>query len=97
MFSAMLILLLLPSLDRSRVRSNAFKPINKFFFWLFVANFFLLGWIGGNHAEEPFITIGQICTTFYFSYFLIIIPTLGVIENTLMDIATSSNKSNTPF
>jgi ubiquinol-cytochrome c reductase cytochrome b subunit len=92
MFSAMLILLLLPILDQSRVRSNAFRPVNRLFFWLFVANFFLLGWIGGNHAEEPFITIGQICTTFYFSYFLIIMPLNGIIENTLMDIATSSNR-----
>lgn len=89
MFSAMLILLLLPILDISRIRSNAFKPINKFFFWLFVANFFLLGWIGGNHAEEPFITIGQVCTAFYFSYFLIITPIISVLENTLMDIATT--------
>jgi ubiquinol-cytochrome c reductase cytochrome b subunit len=100
MFSAMLILLLLPILDVSRVRSNAFKPINKFFFWLFVANFFLLGWIGGNHAEEPFITIGQICTTFYFSYFLIIVPMIGILENTLMDIATTrvsqSDQPNSP-
>lgn len=92
MFSAMLILLLLPILDQSRVRSNAFRPVNRLFFWLFVANFLLLGWIGGNHAEEPFITIGQICTTFYFSYFLIIMPLNGIIENTLMDIATSSNR-----
>lgn len=89
MFSAMLILLLLPILDKSKIRSNAFKPINKFFFWLFVANFFLLGWIGGNHAEEPFITIGQVCTAFYFSYFLIITPIISVLENTLMDIATT--------
>jgi ubiquinol-cytochrome c reductase cytochrome b subunit len=92
MFSAMLILLLLPILDKSKVRSNAFKPISKFFFWLFVANFFLLGWIGGNHAEEPFITIGQICTTYYFSYFLIITPIISMMENTLMDIVTSFNK-----
>jgi ubiquinol-cytochrome c reductase cytochrome b subunit len=92
MFSAMLILLLLPILDRSRIRSNAFKPISKFFFWLFVVNFFLLGWIGGNHAEEPFITIGQICTTYYFSYFLIITPVITTIENTLMDIVTSFKK-----
>jgi ubiquinol-cytochrome c reductase cytochrome b subunit len=81
MFGAILITLILPIVDRSKIRSNAFKPISRFFFWLFIANFFLLGWIGGNHAEEPFITIGQICTIFYFSYFLIIIPVLSKVEN----------------
>ena len=88
MFGAILIVLILPIVDVSRIRSNAFKPISKFFFWLFIANFFLLGWIGGNHAEEPFITTGQICTVFYFAYFLIIIPILSRIENILMDLAT---------
>jgi len=88
MFGAILIILMLPIIDKSRIRSNAFKPISKFFFWLFIVNFFLLGWIGGNHAEEPFITIGQICTIFYFAYFIIIIPVLSKIENILMDLAT---------
>lgn len=91
MFAAILILLALPILDVSRIRSNAFRPIMKFFFWLFVANFLLLGWIGGNHAEEPYITIGQVCTIFYFSYFLILVPAIGIIENTLIDLATKKN------
>jgi len=97
MFAAILILLVLPILDISKVRSNAFRPIMKFFFWLFVANFLILTWIGGNHAESPYIFIGQISTIFYFSYFLIIIPTVGFIENTLIDLATKQNYScNSP-
>lgn len=88
MFSSMLVLLTLPILDKSRFRSNAFKPFSKFFFWLFIANLLLLGWIGGNHAEEPFITIGQLCTVYYFSYFLIIIPLISRFENYLSDLAT---------
>jgi len=87
MFSAILILLALPILDISRVRSSAFRPLSKFFFWLFVANFLLLLWVGGQHVEEPFITLGQIGTFFYFAYFLIIIPAIGFIENTLFDLA----------
>ncbi|RKP13628.1 cytochrome b/b6 [Piptocephalis cylindrospora] len=67
MFGAIVILLLLPILDTSRIRSKAFSPLNKFFFWIFVS----------NHAEEPFIFIGQICTLFYFAYFLILIPIIG--------------------
>ena len=96
MFAAIVILLALPILDVSRVRSNAFRPVSKFFFWLFVANFLILGWIGGNHAEEPFITIGQVSTVFYFSYFLILVPGIGIIENTLIDLATKKNTINSP-
>lgn len=92
MIAAILILLALPILDMSRIRSNAFRPINKFLFWLFVANFFLLGWIGGNHAEEPFITIGQICTAFYFSYFLILVPVTSIAENILADPSPASGR-----
>jgi ubiquinol-cytochrome c reductase cytochrome b subunit len=100
MFAAILILFALPFLDVSRVRGNAFKPIIRFFFWIFVANFWILAWIGGNHAEEPFITIGQYSTIFYFSYFLIIVPITGFIENTLIDLATlnkTSRNSPPPF
>jgi ubiquinol-cytochrome c reductase cytochrome b subunit len=91
MFAAILILLALPILDTSRIRSNAFRPIMKFFFWLFVSNFLILMWIGGQHAEAPFIFIGQISTFFYFFYFIFIIPVVGYIENTLIDLASKNN------
>src|SRR5690606_33659527 len=94
MVAAILILLATPFLDTSRIRSMQFRPIMKFFFWLFVVNFLILGWIGANHPEEPLVTIGQISTVFYFSYFLIILPVVGIIENTLFDLATKETKSN---
>ena len=40
-------------------------------FWLLVANCFLLTWIGGRPVEDPYILLGQIFTTFYFSFFII--------------------------
>jgi ubiquinol-cytochrome c reductase cytochrome b subunit len=46
--------------------------------------------LGGEHVENPFILVGQISTAFYFAYFLIIVPAIGVIENTMMDLATQS-------
>ena len=51
-------------------------------------------WIGSQHPTEPFVTIGQVATTLYFSWFLIIVPVTGIIENTLMDIALPYNKEN---
>jgi len=90
MFSAILILLLLPILDTSRIRSSAFSPLRKLFFWLFVANLLILLWIGGQHVEEPFNTVGQLSTAFYFVYFLFFIPLIGFIENTLLDISLTN-------
>jgi len=88
MLGSLLILLLMPILDTSRVRGSQFRPLMRFAFWVFVTDFFLLMFIGSQHAEEPYITIGAIATALYFGWFLVIVPVVGVIENTLMDIAT---------
>ena len=88
MLGSLLILLLMPLVDTSRVRGSQFRPLMRFAFWVFVTDFFLLMYIGSQHAEEPYITIGAIATGLYFGWFLVIVPVVGIIENTLMDIAT---------
>lgn len=56
-----------------------------------------------HHVEEPYTTIATIATIYYFSYFIIIIPIVGIIENTLIDIAldnklwTWNEKKNKPL
>jgi ubiquinol-cytochrome c reductase cytochrome b subunit len=67
MFGAILVLLALPVLDTSKVRGLQFKPISKFLFWIFIANFLTLMVLGAKHVETPFIEIGQLCTFFYFA------------------------------
>jgi quinol-cytochrome oxidoreductase complex cytochrome b subunit len=57
MFSSLLILLAMPIVDTSRVRGSQFRPLMRWAFWLFVANFFVLMFIGSQHVEEPFITV----------------------------------------
>lgn len=74
MVLSILILILLPFIVKSEIRSGQFRPLYKILFWIFLFNCFLLGWIGGNPAETPFILIGQLCTVLYFSYFLVILP-----------------------
>jgi ubiquinol-cytochrome c reductase cytochrome b subunit len=88
MFGSLLILLILPLVDLSRIRGNQFRPAMKLAFWFFVVNFIILLWIGSQHPESPYLEIGQFSTAFYFLWFLFIVPVIGVIENTLMDIAT---------
>ena len=74
MILAILILLVLPYLRFNKnvevsVRSNDFKPFLNFYFWCFVFDTFLLGWIRQQIVEEPYILIGQLLTLFYFGYF----------------------------
>ena len=89
MFGSLLILLVLPFTDLSRIRGNSFRPAMKLAFWFFVVDFFILMWIGSQHPNEPYVTIGQAATALYFAWFLIIVPAIGVFENTLMDVATN--------
>lgn len=42
MFSSLLILLALPYLETSKVRSRQFRPLGKLMFWLFVGDFIVL-------------------------------------------------------
>jgi ubiquinol-cytochrome c reductase cytochrome b subunit len=89
MLGSLLILLAMPILDTSRVRGSQFRPLMRFAFWVFVTDFFLLMYLGSQHAEEPYITVGAIATAVYFAWFIVVVPVIGIVENTLMDIATS--------
>lgn len=92
MFGSLFILLILPLTDLSRIRGNQFRPAMKLAFWFFVVDFFILMWIGSQHPNSPYVEIGQVATTFYFAWFLLIVPFIGLSENTLIDVATSSKK-----
>jgi len=80
MFGSVLILVALPWLDRSPVRSGAFRPMFKWFFWLLVVDVLVLGYVGSQPPEPPWITVGRLGTLYYFAYFLVILPLLGYFE-----------------
>ena len=86
MGGALLMLVLLPWLNTSKVRSTAFRPIYRKLYWLSIANFFVLGWIGQNVVETPYIEVGQFTTAFYFAFFLIFVPALVKLEDLLQSI-----------
>nr|AIG53353.1 cytochrome b [Ctenotus schomburgkii] len=81
---SILILMLAPMLHTSKQRGNAFRPFSQILFWTLVSNIIILTWIGGQPVEDPFIIIGQIASTTYFIIFLILMPTVAKMENTLM-------------
>ena len=92
MFASLLILLVLPLTDFSRTRGNEFTPFSRIAFFSLVATFFILLAMGARHAEAPYIAIGQIATALYFSYFVLMVPAVSLIENTLADL-NQSNKT----
>jgi len=68
MFGAVAMLLILPWLDKSPVRSAMFRPLYKKLFWVFVVACLVLGYIGGKPPEQPYVFIGQIATFVYFAF-----------------------------
>ncbi len=80
MFSAVVILFVMPWLDTSKVRSAVYRPLYKVFFWLFVVNAVFLGWLGSQPAEGIYVSLAQGATAYYFAFFLIVLPLLGLIE-----------------
>lgn len=89
MFLSLLILLAMPLLDTSRIRGSQFRPFMRSAFWFFVANFFILMFIGGQHVESPYVEIGTAATAFYFAWFVVIVPMVGILENTIIDMNDS--------
>ena len=83
MLGSILILFVLPWLDTCKVRSCRFRPIYRQFYWIFIFNFIVLGWVGSKVPEGHYLIISRICTTYYFVHFLIILPILGMFEKTL--------------
>ena len=84
MFGSLIILLTIPFLNSSEIRSTAFRPIFKVCYWLLVIAFLLLGWVGQCPVEYPYTEIGIVSMIYYFLFFLIIIPFLGKIESYLV-------------
>ena len=83
MFAAIFVLVILPWLDTSKVRSTVFRPIYKQFYWFLVADVLILGYVGAMPAEGLYLLIARVATAYYFAHFLIILPFLGLKEKTI--------------
>ena len=84
--ASILILFFLPWLDTSKVRSGKFRPMFKWFYWLFVVNFILLMWYGAQTPDLKVIgnatvaDVSKLSVLYYFAYFLVVLPLLGRFE-----------------
>jgi len=87
MFGSIAVLFVLPWLDTSKVRSLRFRPLAQPFFVLFVLACLALGWCGAQLPDNPVfglpikvVDFSRILTAYYFGYFLVVLPVLGIIE-----------------
>jgi ubiquinol-cytochrome c reductase cytochrome b subunit len=83
MFASILLLFVLPWLDKSPVRSGSYRPLFKRFFWILVADVLILGWAGGSEATPLVVAVSQVATIYYFLHFLVILPIISRVETPL--------------
>jgi quinol-cytochrome oxidoreductase complex cytochrome b subunit len=80
MFAAIGVLIILPWLDRSPVRSATFRPIYKIMFWVFLFDCIALTYLGGKPADGIYVLLSRIFTGYYFFHFLLLLPALSIFE-----------------
>jgi ubiquinol-cytochrome c reductase cytochrome b subunit len=80
MFGAIVALLILPFIHKETVPSVENRLIYLVLYWFLFFDFIILGWIGQKEVEFPFDFIGTVAATYYFAYFLVILPNLKRIE-----------------
>jgi ubiquinol-cytochrome c reductase cytochrome b subunit len=83
MFGAIFVMALAPWLDTSSTRSGKYRPMFKWWFALLAIDFVVLMWVGARDTEFPHDWISLIGATYWFAYFLIILPLLGIFEKPL--------------
>jgi len=74
--------------NTSYVRNTTYRPIFKFFFWLFISDCIILTWLGQMPVRTAFVLTGQVATVYYFVFFLFLIPIIGKIETILATNST---------
>ena len=58
----------------------------------------VLGWLGSQPAEGIFVALSQVGTAYYFGFFIILMPLLGLIEtprrlpNSITEAVLAKNK-----
>jgi quinol-cytochrome oxidoreductase complex cytochrome b subunit len=81
MLSAILVLLLLPFIKVSEKAVPVLQsPVYKVAFGLFIANFMILMFLGGQPAAAPFVLSSKLFTFTYFYYLVGFIPTYNLVS-----------------
>jgi quinol-cytochrome oxidoreductase complex cytochrome b subunit len=99
MFGAIALLFATPWLDTSKVRSMRYRPVVKWFFFAFILVTLALGWCGSLEPADVVLKLGslpngdptgitvttfsQFLAVYYYAYFLVVLPLLGITEKAL--------------
>ncbi|MBV45270.1 MAG: cytochrome b [Rhodobiaceae bacterium] len=80
MFGSIVVLFFLPWLDTMKVRSARYRPFYKMFFFIFVLDCLLLGYLGAQVPEGIYLLLSRVSTFYYFAFFILIMPALSRLE-----------------
>ena len=94
MFVSLLVLFLLPFIDKSLIKNKTFKPFNRTLFWFFGFNFLFLGYLGSQTPVFPYIELGLICAHFHLLYFFLLIPLSVFFESSFFNYSFLSKGSD---
>ena len=83
MLGSILVLFLLPFTYTGYIRNTTYRPIFKVFYWILIADFLTLLWVGQAPITDPYIALGQYASVYYFSFFTVLFPVIGIIETKL--------------
>ena len=85
LFFSIVILFILPWLTAPLLKNSVFNKYHVDIFWFFLGVCLLLGWIGGEPVEEPYLFVGRFMTFLYFCY-------LGCVINSTYRFFFSKNE-----
>jgi quinol-cytochrome oxidoreductase complex cytochrome b subunit len=83
MLGSLFVLFLIPFINTSLIRNTTYRPLFKICFWIFIADFVVLTWVGQKPVKDYFVLTGQIATFYYFLFFIFLVPVVGRVETAL--------------
>ena len=80
--ASIIVLAFMPWLDTSPVRSANYRPLYRQFLFIFFAAVIGLGYLGSQEPTGGYVIAARILTIYYFAFFFVILPLLGLFEKT---------------
>jgi ubiquinol-cytochrome c reductase cytochrome b/c1 subunit len=80
--ASIIVLAFMPWLDTWRVRSASYRPLYRQFLFIFFAAVIGLGYLGSQEPTGGYVIAARILTIYYFAFFFVILPLLGLFEKT---------------
>lgn len=94
MLFSLLVLFILPFINTSLVKDSSSRLVFKIFYFIALADFLLLGWLGQSPVKDGYIFAGQIATVYYFLFFLVLLPFSGICETLFTYSLVTFNLNN---